>query len=284
MNDRAGRFKSTVSTDEMSKLLKHLDLNIAVVGTKSEAHMIAVLKELVAKRADRVALAGGDGTIHTAIQVLAGTQTSMGIVPQGTQNNFATALRLPQDLPSALRTLIEGEPLPVDLGYGCGMYFAESAGVGLFANALALYGADANKNLIRGMYAIFKIVTNLRASRIRLTVDGELINEPAVFCAAMNTYRFAQSLPIAPSAKVTDGLLDVVVLGDLHRNELIGYYRAIRKQLHVMLPKTRIIQAKSVKIESRRPLPVHVDDKIRGATPVTLECRPGILKVIVERL
>lgn len=284
MNERAGRFRSTLSTDDMRRMLQHLDLGIEVRGTRSESDMVSALQELVAKKVPRIALAGGDGTVHKAIQYLAGTGTALGIVPQGTMNNFATALRMPMDLPSALRTLIEGEITEVDLGYACGQYFAESAGVGLFANALSIYGADANKNFVRGCFAIAKIVLSLRASRIRLTLDGERMWEPAVFCAAMNTYRFAQALPIAPSAKVTDGLFDVVILGDLGRKELFHYYRAIRQQIHPMLPKTRIIQAKHVKIESHHRMPVHVDDKIRGTTPVDIEIRPKALRVVVERL
>lgn len=284
MNERAGRFKSTLSTDDMRKMLKHLELDVEVRGTHSERHMVETLKELVGKKVERVAVAGGDGTMHTAIQILAGTGTAMGIVPQGTANNFATALRVPQDLPSALRTLIDGEVKDIDLGYTCGQYFAESAGVGLFANALAIYGADANKNLLRSIYALSKILLNFRASAVRLTVDGEKMVEPAVFCAAMNTFRFAHSLPIAPSAKVTDGLLDIVILGNLGRKELLTYYRAIRQQIHPTLPKTQILQAKQVKIEGRRRMPVHVDDKVRGATPVTIEIRPKALRVLVEKL
>jgi YegS/Rv2252/BmrU family lipid kinase len=284
MNERAGRFKSTLSTDEMRQMLKHLELDVEVRGTRSERHMVESLKELVAKKTPRIAVAGGDGTMHTAIQVLAESGSAMGIIPQGTANNFATALRIPQDLPSALRTLVEGEVTEVDLGYACKQYFAESAGVGLFANALAIYGADANKNLFRSLYAVAKIIFNLRASRIRLTLDGEKVVEPAVFCAAMNTFRFAHSLPIAPSAKVTDGLLDVVILGDLDRKELLTYYRAIRQQIHPTLPKTQIVQAKHIQIESRRRMPVHVDDQVRGSTPVTIEAKPKALRVVVERL
>lgn len=284
MNDHAGRFRSTTSVEDMRKMLDGLGLNLEVVGTKSEEEMVANLRRAVKEGREKIAIAGGDGTIHTAIQTLAGTETALGIVPQGTINNFATSLRLPLDLPSALRTLHDGEVKAVDLGYACNMYFAESAGVGIFANALSVYGADANKNLLRGLMAFMKIMMNLKPSRVMLTVDGERHEEPAIFCAAMNTFRIAQGFAIAPGARLTDGKLDVVILGNLSRRELVTYYRAIRQQTHPTLPKTKITQASHIKIEARRKLPVHVDDKVRGSTPVEIEARPGALKVVLERL
>jgi YegS/Rv2252/BmrU family lipid kinase len=284
MNDQAGKFKFTPSVADMRKLIEHLDLRIDVIGTKSEPQMIQTLREMVDRGQERVAVAGGDGTVTTAVQILAKTDVALGIVPQGTANNFATALRLPQDLPSALRVLQEGEVKHVDLGRACGRYFAESAGVGLFADALSIYGRGTNKNLWRGLYTTLRLILGLHPHRLMLTIDGVRHEEPAVFCAAANSFRMAHSLAIAPSAKLTDGELDLVILGDLDRRELFSYYRAMRQQMHITLPKVKIIRAKEVRIESRRRLPVHSDDKVPCTTPVTMTAEAKALKVIVERL
>lgn len=284
MNARAGRFRRTPGVDEMRKMLHYLDLDIEVVGTESEAHMIAVLREHVDKKSRRVAVAGGDGTVGTAIQVLAGTDTALGVVPQGTANNFATALHIPHDLASSLRVLQEGETRQIDLGRAYNRYFTESAGVGLFADALSIYGAKANKNLFRSVYAIFRLVANLRAARVSLTLDGKKIEEPAVFAVAANAFRIAHALPIAPGASLTDNRLDVVMFGNLARGELLPYYRAIRQQIHPVMPKTQMFQAQEIVIEARRRMPVHVDDRVRGTTPVVITSVPKTLRVIVDRL
>jgi YegS/Rv2252/BmrU family lipid kinase len=284
MNDNAGKFKFTPGVAEMKKMIEHLDLRLEVIGTKSEQHMIQTLRELVDRGAERVAVAGGDGTVTTAVQILARCETALGIVPQGTANNFATALRLPQDLPSALRVLQEGEIKEVDLGKSCGRYFAESAGVGLFADALSIYGRESNKNLWRSLYAVARIVFGLHPHRLILTIDGKKHEEPAVFCVAANGFRMAHSLAVAPSAKLTDGELDLVIIGDLDRKELFTYYKAMRQQMHITMPKVKLFRAKEVRIESRRRLAVHSDDKVPCTTPVTITAEPKALKVVVERL
>jgi diacylglycerol kinase (ATP) len=286
VNDKAGALKSTPGPDEIEELARELEIPVEVIPSGSPDDARAILRRLVAEGAERVAVAGGDGTVAMAVQILACTDTALGILPQGTANNFATALRLPMDLPSALRILHEGIVRPVDLGQvgDDRLYFTESAGVGLFADALTLYGAKANKNALRTLYAMLRLLMSLRARRIRLTVDGEVHTERAVMCEAANSFRMAHAVPIAPGAKLTDGELDVVIVGDLTRGELLPYYRAFRAQLHQTLPKVHIVRAKEVKIESRAPFNVHCDDKRVGLTPVTLRAAPRALKVLVERL
>jgi diacylglycerol kinase (ATP) len=284
VNDSAGRFRFRPSADDMRQMIHHLGLDLEVIGTRSERHMIQTLHDLVERKAERVAVAGGDGTASVAAQIVSGTDTALGIVPQGTANNFATALRLPMDLPSALRVLQDGEVRRVDLGRACGRTFCESAGVGLFADALSLYGVGSNKNGVRALYAIVRILLNLRAHRIEITLDGKCFEEPAIFCAAANSFRMGYALAIAPGARLTDGLLDVVILGDVRRNELWSYYRAMRSQLHTSLPKVEIAQCHEVRIDARRRLAVHCDDKVPCTTPVTITADPGALRVLLEAL
>lgn len=283
MNAKAGRLHRTPSVDEMRGTLKALEIEAEVVGTDSERAFREEVRRLVRAGEERIAIAGGDGTVRLAALEAAGTETALAIVPQGTMNNFATALRLPLDLPAALRTAVEGEVREIDLGRAGGKLFTESAGVGLFANALSVYGRR-NKSLWHGLQAIARTLLNFRPARVSLDVDGERWQERAAWVVAANGFRMAQALPVAPSASVTDGRLDLVVLGDLQRNELVPYYLAIRRQTHLSLPKVRILQAQCIDLSSRRPMPLHVDDRIGGRTPTRIEVVPRGLRVVVERL
>jgi diacylglycerol kinase (ATP) len=283
MNSKAGLLKSTAGAPEMARMAEACEVPCKVIETSSLEEMRKQIRQLVDQKAGCIAVAGGDGTIHEAVQCLANTDTALGIIPQGTANNFANALRLPQDLPSALRVLRDGKVTSVDLGKVHGEFFTEAAGVGLFADALAIYGG-ANKNFFKGMYALLRILLSLKASRVKLTIDDETVHERAVFCAIANSYRMANSLPVAPEAKVTDGELDVVILGDLGVRELLPYYRALRSQLHLGLDKAASLKGKKIVIESRRRMPLHCDDRIVGTTPATITSHPRALKVMVERL
>jgi YegS/Rv2252/BmrU family lipid kinase len=285
LNARAGPLHGHASQEEMRALAQAAGLDANFVATDSPDETRQTLRRLVADRAERVAVAGGDGTVALAAQELAYSDTVLGILPQGTANNFATALRLPQDLPSALRVLANGTVRAVDLGKVGDRYFTESAGVGLFADALTVYGARANKNVARAFYAILRVFLSARARRLHLILDGERVIERAVLCEVANSFRMAYAVPVAPGAKLTDGELDVVVVGDLNGvREMWAYYKAFRAQMHATLPKVHTFRAREVRIETRHTMNVHCDDKVIGTTPVTITAQPRALKVLVDTL
>lgn len=281
MNRKAGMLHLRAGPDEMSRMVQEIGLDADVAVTTSPQDLRARVRQLVQAGHELVAIAGGDGTVHLAVQELACTNTALAIIPQGTANNFATALGLPLDLPSALSVLQQGNIQRIDLGRVRGEYFTESAGVGLFADALAIYGAGTNKSFLRGLYAMIRVVCSLKATRLRLQVDGVPHTERVVLCLAANTYRMGAAMPVAPDAKVTDGVLNVVIIGDLKRSELIPYYRAFRAQVHRGLPKVTMLSAHEIHLEARRRMNVHCDDRLVGSTPVTISTRPGALKVVV---
>ncbi len=282
MNMKAGAMHAEAGKGQLQRMAREAGIDVEIIHTQSRDDLKAQLKRLVSEGAERVALAGGDGTVELAVQELAYTDTALGILSQGTFNNFATTLRLPHNLPAALKMLREGVVKNVDLGKIGNRYFTESAGVGLFADALALYGQGTNKNFLRGLYAAARLGLAFRAREVTLVVDGQPRTERVTLCEVANTYRIAQAVPIAPEADVADGELDVVILEDIKRSELGHYLRALRAQMHMDLPKVKIFRAREVRIESRKPRNVHSDDDIFGVTPVTISVQPGALKVLVD--
>ena len=288
LNANAGAFSASATTEQVETLAREIGLEATVIGTDSPKEMSARIRELVKQKVEVIAVAGGDGTVALAVQEMAHTGSTLGIIPQGTFNNFATALRLPQDLSSSLRVLKEGEKLAVDLGqvevssHGK-RYFTEAAGVGLFADALALYGKGSNKNFFKGLRAFVRLVFSFRAHRLTLKIDGETQVERVVMCTVANTYRMAQGVAVAPNARVTDNQLDVVIIGDLNVAEIFRYYRAFRAQTHLSLPKISHYHAQEIVISSRRRLNVHCDDAFVGLTPATMTAQAGAINILVEK-
>jgi diacylglycerol kinase (ATP) len=290
--NRYARVLSRVKQDTpLLEYARTAGLEVEIVRTQNAAHLRQLLKERVVGKQKRVAIAGGDGTIHEAVQVLAHSDVVLGILPVGTANNFATALRLPMDLPSAFRVIAQGEERAVSLGECAGTppaegeYFTEAAGVGLFADALALSRSGGpTKSLARTFGAILRLWITNRPHRLELELDGVRHTEEAVMVTVANSFRLGYAIPIAPTARLTDAQLDVVILGPLTRAEMISYFKAIRAQSHSQLPKVRMLQAREVRISARRPLNVHVDDRVRWRTQVTLRVAPAALRVFVDRL
>ena len=284
LNTRAGALKARPGITQIQQMARQIDLDAEVVAVSSPQEMRSLVRQLVQDGVEKVAVAGGDGTVSLAVQELAYSNTVLGILPQGTFNNFATALRLPLNLPSALRVLRDGHVHEVSLGKVGERYFTEAAGVGLFADALALYGHGGGKDLLRGLATLLRLALSVRARRVRLTLDGEYHEEPAVMCTVANTYRMGYAVAIAPEAKLTDDVLDVILVGALTPKECVTHFRAFRAQLHPSLPKVRTFRAKEVRVETCHSLNVHCDDQVVGTTPFCASVEPHALKVLLDRL
>jgi diacylglycerol kinase (ATP) len=218
------------------------------------------------------------------VQELAGKGTALAILPQGTANNFATALRLPLDLPSAFRVIAEGDRREVDLGRANGVYFAEAAGVGIFADLLAVSRAGHGfLDVMRVVGMLLKAWIANQPRRLTLVLDGERQAQEVLNVTVANTFAVGYNIPIAPTARLTDEQLDVVVVEALDRHEMLAYYRAIRAQLHLDLPKVKLRRAREVRIEARHRQIVHIDDRARWRTPITAVVEPRALSVLVDR-
>ena len=284
INAHAGALHGKTQGEQLERMARAEGFAVRTISTHSKREMETELGPLIDAKTPRVGIAGGDGTVEAAAQLLAHTQTALGILSQGTFNNFATALGIPHNLPAALRVLHKGMVKTVDLGQIGDKYFAESAGVGLFADGLALYGANANKNFWRGLWAGAALLLSFKAQTMILTIDGETITRRVTACEIANTYRIAQAMPLAPYADVSDGVLNVVVIGDIGRRDILSYLKAIRAQMHLDLPDVSFYEVRrEITIETKgRKRNFHADDAKVGATPVTVRLAPGALRVLVQ--
>src|SRR5947209_5644875 len=90
-------------------------------------------KRAAEEHAELVIAVGGDGTIHAVAYGLIGTQSILGIIPTGTMNNLAHSLNIPDTIPAACYTVLNGKTRAIDTGKINDHPFLEVAGVGMEA-------------------------------------------------------------------------------------------------------------------------------------------------------
>ena len=99
--------------------LRRTDRAVRVLDAHTVADASRACHEAVASGAEALIVIGGDGTVHVAIQAVAGTGVPLGVVPAGTGNDFAAAAGVPSDLVRAAEgitvALLAGRTRPVDL-------------------------------------------------------------------------------------------------------------------------------------------------------------------------
>ncbi|QXD13766.1 lipid kinase YegS [Rhodocaloribacter litoris] len=195
-------------------------------------------EEAVRAGVPRVVAAGGDGTLSEVVQgvMRAGPAgCAVGVVPQGTANDFATACGLDAANPeAALRLAAEGTARPIDVGHVSVDEAPEDApGRRTFINvASGGFGAQvtaetpaAQKQLLgRAAYLIsgLRHMTTLQARRLHLTGDDFTWEGTAFVFAVGNGRQAGGGFQVCPRACLDDGLLDVFVLPEMPAGQLLA--------------------------------------------------------------
>lgn len=226
--------------------------------------------------ASRVVVAGGDGSIGLVLRALAGSDCQIALLPLGTFNNFAVALRIPDDLDGAIEVARTGRPRPITLGRAAGRPFLEVAAAGLFGELIVL--GEAAKDLAFGeVGARFRQLRELKTFRYRLSgdVDGHGTAVSLVFSNTPTTgahVPIGEATPADPYLELALGLagardvLTRVVAGILHRP------RPGRTTLNLRFGR--------LVVTTDPVVPVYADHEEIGRTPFTVEAWPGAVTVI----
>lgn len=240
---------------------------------------------------DLVIAAGGDGTIHEVANGIhdylaarahagqpAGPEDAprLGIVPLGTGNDLAGALDVPADIHTAVAGAVVGRSVPVDVGLMNGEGFLNVSTGGIGAEATEETSDDVKRVLGPVAYFItgVKKFVSLEVSSARFS-DGELIHDgPFLIFAVGNSRRTGGGNWLTPRAELSDGLLDVVIVREMPRRDLLAILPELRAGRHLEHPAVIYRQVKSLTVESSEELSVNVDGEPLGGRTLRYEISP----------
>ena len=171
--------------------------------------------EAVAEGADVVLSMGGDGTANETAQGLLGSDVPLGIVPVGSGNGLARALRLPLEPPRALASLAAATRRRMDVGTVNGKPFLNVAGVGFDAVvgwAFHMAGRDGGR---RGIFTYlrmsFSLVNTYRPTALVLETEKDRLEASPFVLVVANGPQYGAGALINPGARLDDGRFEIVV-------------------------------------------------------------------------
>ncbi len=252
--------------------------------------------------ADAILIFGGDGTIHRHLPALVRLQLPVLIVPSGSGNDFARALKLRSGQDS-LRVWQDFEskrihPQAIDLGVIASSaeparihHFCTVAACGL--DSAAARRANEMPRWLRGhggyALALLPLLLKLPAYSMRLTVSNgaqpsadvdDAAEKLTLLAAFANTQFYGDGMRIAPQADFTDGELDICRISTMNPFELLGMFPTVYFGRHLLSPKVEYLKAERVKVETETPLEIYADGEFVCETPAEISIAPGALRVI----
>ena len=250
--------------------------------SRSANHLAELCTDAVKADFERLIVGGGDGSVHHALQALAGSETALGILPLGTGNDFAAAAGLPANALDAARALCNGEPRAVDLGTVNDVYFCCVAGLGMDTPALKYINAS---RLPRGPFlyqlAAIKTLVGFSPCELSITTGESEFQDRFHFAAFTNTPTYAGGNPVSPAATIVDGKLDYCLFAAVPLLRRFSTFLRMKRGQHIGLPAVYHGVAERVSVDSPLPVPVTLDGELTSmTTPLDIRLRRGVLKLI----
>ena len=292
VNPAAGAGRTARYWPEIRSVLKQVGLKFEHDITEAPGHAIELVKIAVGKGYKLIVSVGGDGTINEVVNGLYVTgslsDVAMGIIGTGTGGDYIRTIGVPRDYIQACERLMHPHEYTVDLGmveHGNDQkrLFANFGGLGfdaeiVKATTIKYKSLGSLPSYLMGMLTTLVTYHNHEMS---IELDGKQ-EEKKVCTVIMSIGKYGGgSMFIAPNADPTDGLFDVVVIGDVSKPDLLYSLPRVYKGTHLTHPKISITRVKHVKVTCKNNLALQADGELLGQSPATFSVLPSALKLMI---
>jgi diacylglycerol kinase (ATP) len=277
-----------------------------VVFTEGIGHGRQLAAEAAKEGTKLIIACGGDGTISEVANgiIESNQEAELGVLPGGTGSDFRRTLRMPTNTAAAARALRDGRTLVIDAarvtfvndnGERETRFFVNVASFGMSTEVLSRAASGESKKWIPAFaprklgsklsYAAATLQTTLASSPIEVHI--QLDEQPerrlrvAEFCVANARY-YGGAMKIAPDAKLDDGFLDVVSIGDASSFRILTNAPRLYFGAHLRMDEVNHALAKQVVARPLRKdevVRVELDGEVVGRLPATFQIMPLALRV-----
>lgn len=237
---------------------------------------------------DVIVAGGGDGTVSTIASTLAGTGSVLGVLPLGTLNHFAKDLRIPLDVPGAIRTVATGRVVTTDVGDVNGRMFINNSNLGIHPRVVLEREKEQRKGHRKSTamaLAILRVWSDYRRVSVVIRDDGHtrIVRTPFVF-VGNNEYAL-EGVKLGARKSLDAGILQVCMAPGMSRAAVVGVLLSALVGRLDDVERFEAYRTTDFSIEAwRRKLAVSLDGELAVLnTPLEFRVRPGALRVVVPR-
>lgn len=287
----------SILNNQARPLWEKAGIEVTVLETQYAGHSVEYARTVDFDGYDALCVCGGDGSIHEVVNGMLsrpdGRLLPLLVLPGGSGNSFAHDL-LATDPLEAAQALIDGHCAWIDTnlvedGDGLSKHSINLVSWGLVGDtgitAEACRCIGPARYDVCAVWGVFKMImqrVSLKSSS-GSRGDDRAFSGDALTMFANNTQYFGQGLRAAPAAKLDDGLMDLVVMGQVTRGEALQIFQQLPSGSHETNPKMDFQTVeKTVFRPAQREGVINLDGEIcRYVSPVTITCQPKQLQVFI---
>lgn len=274
-------YNPTAGREAFKKHLPEVLERLEIAGYETSAHATTCEGDArnaatlaVERGFDLIIAAGGDGTLNEVVAGIAHFEQrpKIGLIPMGTTNDFARALHIPRDINEALSIIIDGKPVPVDVGLmNEERYFINIAGGGRVTELT--YEVPIKLKTMLGQLAYYlkgiEMLPSIHASHVHLEYDGEVFDGEVMMFLIGLTNSVGGFEKLAPGASINDGKFTLLILKKCNIAEFIRVITAALRGDHLNDPLVVAARASEIKVTTNDDVLVNLDGEYGGRLPAT---------------
>lgn len=284
INPIAGTSDKQGLVDAVEQALAPLQTHVSLAYTTAGGDATKFAADAVVNGYDAVLAAGGDGTINEVATALSGSRVPLGIIPCGSGNGLARHLGIPLDIKGALDVLKLRNVVDCDHGSVNGKPFFCTFGIGFDATVSDAFSKSKQRGKLTYVKSTVEQYFSYQPETYSISANGINITEKAFLVAVCNASQYGNNAYIAPSASITDGLLDITVVhaGNLLSTALVGLDLLTGLIEENMLIHT--FRAADAVIKRSDPGAVHLDgEPLAMGKELDVHCHAGALRVFTPK-
>lgn len=264
---------------EVIDVLKKGGFQIQVIKTQREGEATSIVRKTPY---ELIIVGGGDGTINEVINGTTNLPVTLGIIPLGTSNVLARALRIPLDPIKAAELIVEGGRRKCDLGRVGERYFLIMVGCGFDAYAIMKTSLRAKRFIGRYAYVMAGLthLLDYKPGKISLRFDDGQTQDTGTFVVVGNAHLYGGDYQITPQAKIDDGFLDACVFKGERLPSLLYFAMRVVRRKPLTYPEVRYYRFKKASLEADRLTFFQTDGDLAGQLPTQIEIIPGAINII----
>ncbi len=243
--------------------LKERNIEYFVHATEYKGHATKLTKQLIDDGAKKIVVLGGDGTLHEVINGFDNFENvSLGLIPCGTGNDFASAIGLPKNPINAIDLIIDGTPKYTDFMQLPTVRGINVIGAGIDVDVLVAYSKLKRKNKFGYTWCLIKTLFNINFIKFTAKVNGQTVSHSSFIAAIANGSRFGGGLPICPIADPTDKKLNFVAVKEIKGLKIVNALLKLVSGKVLTLKQASQIPCESISIECEKPFTIEVDGEL----------------------
>ncbi|MDI6804437.1 MAG: diacylglycerol kinase family lipid kinase [Bacteroidota bacterium] len=295
LNPVAGRGRAYKAIKQIRSLLREKGVNHTFSITSAPKHATQLANE-AQKDYDVIVAIGGDGTVNEVMNGMVNSKIRFGVIPLGSGNDFARAVKMPNNLIDAIDIILNNKNILADVGKVIThrqiddkleiydeRYFINGIGIGF--DASVAYESSKIKRL-RGLplyiFALFRALLKYQTPNFLFKLDELHLKSKYFLIAIGNGVSAGGGFYLTPGAKLDDNKFDVCYVEHVGFFKILKMFPSVLKGLHGKYKEVQFSHAQNIEVKSDENFFVHADGEIVGnnVNTVKISLIPAAIHVI----